>query len=110
VPVLAFFAAAGLALLALLYVAEATLEKGVTPIVTSSRVGLPEQKRPETVHVLTTPAAPEPDLTSQSVLAAQPKSKTKALENTASPSRDEMLRRLSGYEQNLPDRFSIRGQ
>jgi len=34
----------------------------------------------------------------------------KALENTASPSRDEMLRRLSGYEQNLPDRFSIRGQ
>jgi len=106
----AFFAAAGLALLALLYVAEATLEKGVTPIVTSSRVGLPEQKRPETVHVLTTPAAPEPDMTSQSVLAAQPKSKTKALENTASPSRDEMLRRLSGYGQNLPDRFSIRGQ
>jgi hypothetical protein len=43
-PVLAFFAAAGLALLALLYVAEATLEKGVTPIVTSSRVGLPESK------------------------------------------------------------------
>jgi hypothetical protein len=108
--VLAFFAAAGLALLALLYVAEATLEKGVTPIVTSSRVGLPEQKRPETVHVLTTPAAPEPDMTSQSVLAAQPKSKTKALANTASPSRDEMLRRLSGYGQNLPDRFSIRGQ
>jgi len=48
-------------------------------------------------------------MTSQSVLAAQPKSKTKALENTASPSRDEMPRRLSGYEQNLPDRFSIRG-
>ena len=107
-PVLAFFAAAGLALLALLYVAAATLEKDVTPIVTSSRVGLPEQKRPEPVQVLTTPPAPEPDMTSQSVLAAQPKSKTKTPANT--PSHDEMLRRLNGYGQNLPDRFSIRGQ
>ena len=107
-PVLAFFAAAALALLALLYVAAATLEKDMSPIVTSSRVGLPQQERPATVRVLTTPPAPEPDMSSQSVLAAQPRSKTKA--NTASPSHEEMLRRLSGYGQNLPDRFTIRGQ
>ena len=69
-PVLAFFAAAGLVLLALLLVADAT--------------------------------------TSSVVVAAQPESKTVA--NIASPTRDEMLRRLTGYGQKLTDRFSIRGQ
>ena len=110
-PVLAFFAAAGLALLALLFVADATLERGSTPIVTSSRVGLPEQKRPDTVQVLTTTPAPVPDMTSQLVLAAQPKSNTESLAKTASPTRDEMLQRLIGYGQNRSgDRLSIRGQ
>jgi len=69
-PVFAFFAAAGLILLALLFVADAT--------------------------------------TSQVVVAAEPKSKNVA--NIASPSRDEMLRRLTSYGQILPDRFSTRGQ
>ena len=69
-PLFVFFAAAGLVLLALLFVADAT--------------------------------------TSQVVVAAQPKSKTVA--NDASPSRDEMLRRLTGYGQNVPDRSSISGQ
>ena len=69
-PVLAFFAAAGLVLLALLFIADTT--------------------------------------TSQVVVAAQPNSKPVAY--IASPSRDEMLSRLTGYGQNLPDRFSIRGQ
>ena len=69
-PVIAFFAAAGLVLLALLFLADAT--------------------------------------TSPVVVAAQPKSKTVA--NIASPSCDEMLRRLTGYGQNLPDRLSIRGE
>jgi hypothetical protein len=68
--VIAFFATAGLVLLALLFVADAT--------------------------------------TSSVVAAAQPETKTVA--NIASPSRDEMLRRLTGYGQKLPDRFSIRGQ
>lgn len=69
-PVIGFFAAAGLVLLALLFVADAT--------------------------------------TSQGIAVVQPKSKTVA--NIASPDREEMLRRLTGYGQNLPDRHSIRGE
>jgi|KBSSwiStaDraftv2_1062776.scaffolds.fasta_scaffold1017297_3 hypothetical protein len=68
--VTAFFAATGLVLLALLFVADAT--------------------------------------TTSVVVAAQPKSKTVA--SIASPGRDEMLSRLAGYGQKLPDRFSVRGQ
>jgi hypothetical protein len=67
--VTAFFAATGLVLLALLFVADAT--------------------------------------TTSVVVAAQPKSKTVA--SIASPGRDEMLSRLAGYGQKLPDRFSVRG-
>lgn len=73
-PVLVFFAVAGLALLALLFVADATLEKGSSPIVTSNRVGLPEQPHPDLIQVLTSAPAPAPDMNSQAVLAAQPKS------------------------------------
>jgi len=110
-PVLTFFAVAGLALLALLFVADATLEKGSSPIVTSSRVGLPEQRRLDTVQVLTTTPAPAPDMTSQPVLAAQPKSDTEALAKIAPATRDEVLQRLIGYGQNRSsDRPSIRGQ
>src|SRR5436853_186419 len=110
-PVLTFFAVAGLALLALLFVAGATLEKGSSPIVTSSRVGLPEQRRTDTVQVLTTTQAPVPDMTSQPVLAAQPKSDTEALAKITPATRDEVLQRLIGYGQNRSgDRFSIRGQ
>ena len=73
-PVLVFFAVASLALLALLFVADATLEKGSSPIVTSNRVGLPEQPHPDPIQVLTSAPAPAPDMNSQAVLAAQPKS------------------------------------
>ena len=41
-PALAFLAAVGMALVALLFVADATLEKGPPAIVTSERSGLPE--------------------------------------------------------------------
>jgi hypothetical protein len=110
-PVLAFFAIAGFALLALLFIADATLEKGSSPIVTSSRVGLPEQRRPDTVQVLTTSPAPVPDMTSQPVLAAQPKSDTQALARVTSATRDELLQRLVGDAQHRSgDRLSIRGQ
>ena len=110
-PVLAFFAIAGFALLALLFVADATLEKGSSPIVTSNRVGVPEQRRPDTVQVLTTTPAPVPDMTSQPVLAAQPKSDTDALAKVTPATRDDVLQRLIGYGQNRSgDRLSIRGQ
>ncbi|HYC16585.1 MAG TPA: hypothetical protein VEC94_05235 [Pseudolabrys sp.] len=110
-PVLAFFAVAGLALLALLFVADATLEKRSSPIVTSSRIGLPEQRRPDTIQVLTTTRAPAPDMTSQPVLAAQPKSDIEPLAKITPATRDEMLQRLVGYGQHRPgDNLSIKGQ
>ena len=110
-PVLAFLAVAGLALLALLFVADATLERGSSPIVTSSRAGLPEQRRPDTVQVLTSTPAPVPNMTSQPVLAAQPKSETEAQPKITPPTRDEVLQKLIGYGPNRSgDRLSIRGQ
>ncbi len=71
-PALAFLAIIGLVLAALLFVADATLESGSPAIVTSSRVGLPEPWRPDTVPTLTTTPAPAPDMSSTAVLGAQP--------------------------------------
>lgn len=76
-PFLAFFVMAGWVLVALLFVADATLEKNDSPvIVTSQRTGLPTPRyhNANATKALTTPAAPEPDMKSQAVLAAQPKS------------------------------------
>lgn len=110
-PVLAFLSLAGFALIALLFVADATLEKSSSPIVTSSRMGLPEQRRPDTVQVLTTTPAPVPDMTSQPVLAAQPRSDVEGLAKVTPATRDEVRQRLMGYGQNRAgDRLSIRGQ
>ena len=110
-PVLAFLAVAGLALLALLFVADATLERGSSPIVTGSRVGLPEQRRPDTVQVLTSTPAPVPNMTSQPVLAAQPKSDTEAQAKITPPTREEVRKTLGGDEPTrLGDRFFVGGQ
>ena len=72
-PVLAYFAVAGSVLVALLFLADATLEKNNSPvIVTSQRSGLPETpQHPDAEQVIT--PAPAPDMTSQAVLSAQPK-------------------------------------
>ena len=74
-PVLAFLAVAGSALIALLFLADATLEKDGSPvIITSQRSGLPETSlRSDNIHILTTAPAPEPDMTLQTVRDAQPK-------------------------------------
>jgi hypothetical protein len=116
-PALTFLAVAGLALIALLFVANATLEPpGLPVIVTSQRSGLPESRRPDAIQTLTTAPAPAPDMTSQAVLAAQPKSAPNALPKIGSaalaarakaPSNDE---RVTSYQQTpFFDRFSIRG-
>ena len=75
-PALTFLAAVGLALIALLFVADATLEPGSPAMVTSQSIGLPSPQYHNVIRTLTnTPApAPAPDMTSQAVLAAQPKS------------------------------------
>lgn len=76
-PVFAFLAVAGLALIALLFLADAALEKDDSPvIVTSQRSGLPEPShRSDNIHTLTTAPAPAPDMTLKAVRDAQPKAK-----------------------------------
>ena len=83
---LAFFAVAGLVLVALLFVADATLQN-VSPIVTSDRYGLPKSWHPDRVQTLTSTPAPAPDMTSQAVLGAQPKSASEALSRIDSAAR-----------------------
>src|SRR5215470_7122808 len=73
-PALTFLAAVGLVLIALLFVADSTLEPGSPAIVTSQRSGLPEPQYHNATRTLTNTPAPAPDMTSQAVLGAQPKS------------------------------------
>jgi outer membrane biosynthesis protein TonB len=74
-PALAFLGVAGLVLTALLFVADAELENSSSPaIVTSQRIGLPEPQYHNARRTRTYTPAPAPDMTSQAVLAAQPKS------------------------------------
>ena len=105
-PVLAFLSIAALALLALLFVADARLQKDSPPIVTSGRVGLPERWHSDTIQVLTSTPAPAPDMTSEAVLAAQPKV-LPAARDEAPP---ENMRSFDYGHSRSGDRFSIGGQ
>ena len=75
-PILAFFSVVGSVLVALLFLADATLENTSPAIVTSQRTGLPTPRydNANAIKTLVTATAPAPDMTSQAVLAAQPKS------------------------------------
>src|SRR5262245_43478226 len=135
--VLGYFAVVGSALVALLFVADATLEKNSSPvIVTSQRTGLPESQYHNAIKTLTTTPAPAPDMTSQAVVAAQPKSgsddalpkiEPAAREARAeaprkhmrvasakraraeAPTQDQRVTQYTNYQQNQFDRFSIKG-
>jgi hypothetical protein len=121
-PALTFLAVVGLVLIGLLFVADATLENGPPPIVTSERTGLPKPWRPDGAKALTTAPAPAPDMTSQAVLSAQPKAvhDTSAARVSAAArvARAESLPRNTRFtapavypqNSNLFDRFSIKGQ
>ena len=119
-PVIAYFAVVGIALIALLFVADATLERSSPVIVTSERIGLPERWHPDTIQTLTTTPAPAPDMTSQTVLAAQPKSKPEALEKIepaartaraeAPPENNRVTQPIDYRLNRSDDRFSITGQ
>lgn len=102
-PALIFFSVAGLILVALLFVADATLERNDSPvIVTSQRSGLPEPPR----H--------------SAVLDAQPKSEPEALAKihpearaarAEAPSENKRDYQKEHYQRNeVIDRFSIKGQ
>lgn len=121
-PALIFLSVAGLILVALLFVADATLEKNDSPvIVTSQRSGLPEPPRlSNEIHILTAAPAPEPDMTLRAVLDAQPKSEPEALAKihpkaraarAEAPSENKRDYQQEHYQRNeLIDRFSIKGQ
>lgn len=129
-PVLAFLAVAGLALIALLFVADAALENDGSPvIVTSQRSGLPESShRSDNIHTLTTAPAPAPDMTLQAVRDAQPKPKpqfsvkihleARAARAEAPPQGTRVTQPMNhrfpmNYQhprRQMFDRFSIKGQ
>ena len=119
-PALTFLAVVGLVLVGLLFVADATLENGPPPIVTSERTGLPKPWRPDGVKTLTTAPAPAPDMTSEAIVSAQPKAvhETSAKVSAAArAARAEALPRHTRFATpdayqngNLFDRFSIKGQ
>src|SRR5262249_40790917 len=125
--VLGYLAVVGSALVALLFVADATLEKNSSPvIVTSQRTGLPAP-RYDSAN----------DMTSQAVLAAQPKSasddalpkiepaareaRAEAPRNrmwveasakrvrAEAPSTNQRVTQYTNYQPNQFDRFSIKG-
>jgi|SRR3974390_761358 len=108
-PVLTFLSVAALALVALLFVADAVLQKSPPPIVTDSRIGLPERWRSDTIKILTTAPAPAPDMTSAAVIAAQPKVAPSAPAEV--PTENNQVMRPNNYRQSRGgDRFSITGQ
>jgi len=121
-PALTFLAVVGLVLIGLLFVADATLENGPPPIVTSDRTGLPKPWRPDGVKTLTTAPAPAPDMSSEAILSAQPKTVHDAsarINAVARAARAEALPRnrqsaspdyYPQQNSNLFDRFSIKGQ
>ena len=126
-PVFAFLAVAGSVLIALLFLVDATLEKNDSPvIVTSQRSGLPEPPgHRDEIHILTTAPAPAPDMTSPTVLAAQPNSEPDALTKihaearaarAEAPPENKSVTQPIDFQQNhyrenqLVDRFSIKGQ
>ena len=124
-PVLAYLEVVGFVLVALLFVADATLERSSPVVVASDRIGLPERWHSDTIQTLTTAPAPAPDMTSPAVLAAQPRSEPDILDKLGpaaraaraeAPSKNNRLTQPTGHRQNhdqtnqLVDRFSIRSQ
>src|SRR4029450_13434933 len=127
-PALGFLALVGLVLIASLFVADATLDPASPVIVPSQRSGLPVSRHPEAIQGLSTAPAPAPDMTSQAVLAAQPKSAPDALAKIESaareargevapkkaraeaPPQNQHVTQPNHYQQTpLTDRFSIKG-
>jgi len=125
-PALGFLAMAGLALIAVLFLADATLEKSDSPVIaTSQRSGL----RDSALHsdkspILTMTPAPEPDMALPAVRDAQPKPEPQEplkihpaaraaraeapLQNTyGAPPMNYHYQYRAGQ---VFDRFSIRGQ
>ena len=124
-PVLAYLEVVGFVLVALLFVADATLERSSPVVVASDRIGLPERWHSDTIQTLTTAPAPAPDMTSPAVRVAQPKPEPDILDKIGpaaraaraeAPPKNNRLTQPTGHRKNhdqtnqLVDRFSIRSQ
>ena len=124
-PVLAYLEVVGFVLVALLFVADATLERSSPVVVASDRIGLPERWHSDTIQTLTTAPAPAPDMTSPAVRVAQPKPEPDILDKIGpaaraaraeAPPKNNRVTQSTGHRQNhdqtnqLADRFSIKGQ
>jgi len=73
-PIFSYFAVVGSVLVALLFAADATLPKSEAPVIaTSSIYGIPEPWHPDPTRTLATMPAPAPDMSSEAVLVAAPK-------------------------------------
>jgi len=88
-PIFRYLAVIGSILLGLLFVADATLEKGTKAVVTTERTGLPKPWRPDPVQTLASVPAPAPDMNSQLVLAAQPVAEVSKADSAARAARAE---------------------
>jgi hypothetical protein len=134
-PIFKFLVVTGFALITLLFAANAMLEPGSPPIITSQRTGLPEPRYHNAARTLTTAPAPAPDMTSQAVRDAQPKSVPEALPKIEPAAREARAEALPNklpvtvsakaraeaqlqnnsftqtidHQQNQFDRFSIKG-
>jgi hypothetical protein len=76
-PILSYFAFVGSVLVALLFVADARLDKHPLPY-SSEFVALPKAAQQTKSSILTATPAPEPDMTSAAVRAAAPPPPSKA--------------------------------
>jgi hypothetical protein len=130
-PAIAFLAWIGLALVALLFVADAALVDDGPAIVVSQRIGLPEPWHPDPAQTPTPNPIPTPEMTSQVVISNQTVSETEgqaikpavlAARAEARPKKEKRparrpTNRPQNYVQqkqvqqsNLFDKFSIRDQ
>jgi hypothetical protein len=93
-PIFTYVAVVSSALIALLFIIDVTLEKGAPPVVTSERQGLPKPWHPDPIQALTAAPAPAPDMTSEAVLAAQPKVEPAPVaKSDAAPKKKRITRR-----------------
>ena len=122
-PILSYFAIVGSVLVALLFVADATLEKSGPLPFNNESVGLPKPWQPEPKgSVLTATVAPEPDMTLKVVRDAQPKPEPQdpvkihpeaRAARAEAPPQDTRVMQPMNYQyrrSQVLDRFSIKGQ
>ena len=73
-PIVSYLVGVGSVLIALLFVADATLSKSVSPVIpTSTLYGLPKPWKPDPAQTLVATPAPEPDMASEPLQTALPK-------------------------------------